>query len=493
MGSAPGGKRQQGTDRVRRSNIVSLTRRNTSHRDTALLQMALLAATGLIVLTCVSGAALAQSGSGNDAITVNRDVIQSLGDSNGSVRDTNVRTRPQTTPWGTPLPGSPFARLPAREYGGNSSVAGEQGLAFPPRDMPRSTLMIGDGKDAQPTSTHRTSRSSTDRQPSATSALRTSRQAERTRAPSEPARGKPRSVLGDEEPEEQEQIATQRDADPEPQSQESTPQIEPSAKEGPELSAEPRQKESDTEAKSDSGTSQPETAASPEPSDGEGREMASTDSAVTEPAQPQQSEDAEDGTATPETTTSPSSQTGQTAETDTSERESEAPSEKTAEDTGEAAGDAEETSVAAPQSSADQQAASDTARESDTDAETEETRQAALPDSAESGDIAETTITFSSESADLSSEAKQQLRELAAHLSQNASARIQLLAYAEGSDEDASQARRLSLSRALAVRAYLLDHGIRSTRIDVRALGHDAPGSGPTDRVNIVPEDPEDS
>lgn len=479
---------------MRRSNIVSLTRRDTSHRDTALPQMALLAATGLIVLTCVLGTALAQSGSGNDAITVNRDVIESLGGSTGNTQDTTVRARQQTTPWGTPLPGSPFARLPARDYGGNSSVAGEQGLAFPPQDMPRSTLMIGDGQDERPASATQTSRSSADRQqPGATSSLSTPRRTERARAPAEPARGKPRSVLGDEEPEEQEQIATQRDADPELPSQESAPRTDPSTEESPEPSVERRQKDADTEDKADNETSQPETATSPESSDGEDREMASADSATTEPAQVQESEDAEGGTAAPEAPTSTSSQADQTAEADTSERESEAPSEETAGDTEETAGDAEKTGMAAPQSAEDQQETSDTSSDSDTEAETGETQQAALPDPADSGDVAETTITFSSESADLSSEAQQQLRELAAHLSQNASARIQLLAYAEGSDEDASQARRLSLSRALAVRAYLLDHGIRSTRIDVRALGHDAPGSGPTDRVNIVPDDPEDS
>ena len=45
-------------------------------------------------------------------------------------------------------------------------------------------------------------------------------------------------------------------------------------------------------------------------------------------------------------------------------------------------------------------------------------------------------------------------------------------------------ARRLSLSRALQVRSYLIDQGVRSTRIDVRALGANVP-SGPADRVDI--------
>jgi len=47
--------------------------------------------------------------------------------------------------------------------------------------------------------------------------------------------------------------------------------------------------------------------------------------------------------------------------------------------------------------------------------------------------------------------------------------------------------RRLSLSRALAVRAFLIDQGVRSTRLDVRALG-DKTGDGPADRVDIVPQ-----
>ena len=44
-----------------------------------------------------------------------------------------------------------------------------------------------------------------------------------------------------------------------------------------------------------------------------------------------------------------------------------------------------------------------------------------------------------------------------------------------------SQSRRMSLSRALFVRQYLLEKGIRSTRIDVRALGN----KNPVDRVEV--------
>jgi outer membrane protein OmpA-like peptidoglycan-associated protein len=40
------------------------------------------------------------------------------------------------------------------------------------------------------------------------------------------------------------------------------------------------------------------------------------------------------------------------------------------------------------------------------------------------------------------------------------------------------------LSRALAIRSYLIGKGVRSTRIDVRALGNKIP-SGKPDRVDL--------
>jgi outer membrane protein OmpA-like peptidoglycan-associated protein len=65
--------------------------------------------------------------------------------------------------------------------------------------------------------------------------------------------------------------------------------------------------------------------------------------------------------------------------------------------------------------------------------------------------------------------------------------RLQVRAYAANSASDGgSGARRLSLTRALAVRQYLIDKGIRSTRIDVRALGAPTDGTA-ADRVEIAP------
>lgn len=61
---------------------------------------------------------------------------------------------------------------------------------------------------------------------------------------------------------------------------------------------------------------------------------------------------------------------------------------------------------------------------------------------------------------------------------------INVLAYAAGHAEDPSTPRRLSLARALAARAVLINEGIPSTRIYVRALGP-ATNDGPPDRVDV--------
>jgi outer membrane protein OmpA-like peptidoglycan-associated protein len=78
-----------------------------------------------------------------------------------------------------------------------------------------------------------------------------------------------------------------------------------------------------------------------------------------------------------------------------------------------------------------------------------------------------------------------QLDNIAKSLKGNEALRLQLLAYSGGASQTPSQARRLSLSRALAVRSHLIKQGIRSTRIDVRALGNKSEG-GPPDRVDLI-------
>jgi outer membrane protein OmpA-like peptidoglycan-associated protein len=98
-------------------------------------------------------------------------------------------------------------------------------------------------------------------------------------------------------------------------------------------------------------------------------------------------------------------------------------------------------------------------------------------------------VLFSPGSADLTDGARRDLAGLADRLGRESESRIQLLAYADGSPENESQARRLSLSRALAVRSYLIDQGIRSTRVNVQALGIKSAG-GPADRVDAMAATP---
>ncbi len=94
-------------------------------------------------------------------------------------------------------------------------------------------------------------------------------------------------------------------------------------------------------------------------------------------------------------------------------------------------------------------------------------------------------IAFDGGSAKLPDEAKADLEALARALAEDSRLRLQVKAYAAGTKDSTSRARRLSLSRALSVRSYLIGQGLRSTRIDVRALGDKAEG-GPADRADLL-------
>jgi outer membrane protein OmpA-like peptidoglycan-associated protein len=94
-------------------------------------------------------------------------------------------------------------------------------------------------------------------------------------------------------------------------------------------------------------------------------------------------------------------------------------------------------------------------------------------------------LLFGSGEADLTEDAKKTLSGVAQTLKADDNARLQLMAFAAGAENEASMARRLSLSRALAVRSYLIAEGVRSTRIDVRALGNKTEAE-PADRVDLL-------
>lgn len=93
-------------------------------------------------------------------------------------------------------------------------------------------------------------------------------------------------------------------------------------------------------------------------------------------------------------------------------------------------------------------------------------------------------LDFAADETKLPGNAAADLGKLAEQLAAKEDLRVQLLAYAGGDELSASKARRISLSRALSVRSFLIDKGVRSTRIDVRALG-DKTDEEPKNRVDV--------
>ena len=93
---------------------------------------------------------------------------------------------------------------------------------------------------------------------------------------------------------------------------------------------------------------------------------------------------------------------------------------------------------------------------------------------------------FAANVTDMPDQAKATLDKVIAAMKANEQTRIQLVAYASGLPDQANQARRTSLSRAIGVRSYLIEQGIKSSRIDVRALGNRTDAGVPPDRVDVL-------
>jgi outer membrane protein OmpA-like peptidoglycan-associated protein len=96
-------------------------------------------------------------------------------------------------------------------------------------------------------------------------------------------------------------------------------------------------------------------------------------------------------------------------------------------------------------------------------------------------------ILFAPQAADPADSALGAIKFLAGDLNaamNSASARIQIQAYGGNRGDKGSDARRLSLKRALAVRQVLIDDGVPAERIDVRAMGG-VDDKGPADRVDV--------
>lgn len=96
-------------------------------------------------------------------------------------------------------------------------------------------------------------------------------------------------------------------------------------------------------------------------------------------------------------------------------------------------------------------------------------------------------VTFGAGTSTLNPASVAALQRLAAQVKAKPGIPLDLTATAAGSPDDPSTARRLSLERGLAVRAVLLNAGLASSQIYVRAMGRSGP-PGPADRVDVVAE-----
>ena len=95
------------------------------------------------------------------------------------------------------------------------------------------------------------------------------------------------------------------------------------------------------------------------------------------------------------------------------------------------------------------------------------------------------SLVFPADATNLPDAANAVVDRIVERLRASDTARLQLRSYASGTADTAREARQLALARALALRERLTAFGIRSTRVDVRALGVDDNG-GPPDRIDAV-------
>jgi outer membrane protein OmpA-like peptidoglycan-associated protein len=94
-------------------------------------------------------------------------------------------------------------------------------------------------------------------------------------------------------------------------------------------------------------------------------------------------------------------------------------------------------------------------------------------------------LTFSKDQSDLSPESVASIKQFVQSMPRADNTTYNVLAYASGDPDDPSVARRMSLSRAIAVRSALIADGVPSARIYLRALGSQPGEGGPPDRVEV--------
>jgi outer membrane protein OmpA-like peptidoglycan-associated protein len=98
---------------------------------------------------------------------------------------------------------------------------------------------------------------------------------------------------------------------------------------------------------------------------------------------------------------------------------------------------------------------------------------------------ADLTVLFSQSETEVPLSYQQPLINLSKDLIADANTKVKVIAYASASDDQSSIAKRISLARALAVRAFLIDLGVDNVRISVQALGNEAT-SGSSERADVM-------
>lgn len=97
-------------------------------------------------------------------------------------------------------------------------------------------------------------------------------------------------------------------------------------------------------------------------------------------------------------------------------------------------------------------------------------------------------ITFGAGVSDLNPVTLAAVQAFARQMAANPALIVDVTAWAPGTADDPSTARRLSLDRALAVRAVLIHEGVLSDRIRAMAKGSLDVGAGPADRADFAVE-----
>ncbi len=123
------------------------------------------------------------------------------------------------------------------------------------------------------------------------------------------------------------------------------------------------------------------------------------------------------------------------------------------------------------------EAKADTKPEASADAKPAEGAKAETPAAPSAGDgKLSKSISYSKAKTDLSDAAKSDLAGIADAVKQSQGS-VRIVAYAGGTAEEASVAKRTSLARALQIRAYLISKGVNQLNISVQALGNKVSGA----------------